>query len=248
MSLVELLSLFRWSRYEAFAFSTLVNNGPMRAKELAIKANIPLSRIYDVTSALRKKGWVRVHGGKVKIFVAQHPKYVLEQELNNLREHIDVAVKELEEKWELREENVFPGEDKAWVVEGTNGVLIEIRQLLRKAKRCVRIENGCTEWLTPKDMNTIKELALKNGVKVRVVDTNNVILKKIATVGAHVKIAPAVEQNRYIIDDKYALLIVGSNPVVGIVINDKETVKSMAEKYDILFKKSDDIEVSKIAR
>lgn len=245
MSLVEVLSALRWPRYEAYAYSTLFHTGPMTAIEIAIAANIPRTRIYDVLSSLYKKGRVHKKGSRPTVYEALHPRYILEQELANIRTKIELELKDLEGGWDVKEERSFYNTEKVWTVEGTNGIAIELRELLRKAKRNIKIACRNFSWGTKKELDLMKELIVKEGVKINVLSTNLDTLKNIGGFGCDTKIVHELEQDWYIVDDKFALLVTGSNPATGIVVYDKPTVKLVVEKHDALLKKAKDIEVRK---
>jgi sugar-specific transcriptional regulator TrmB len=52
------------TKYESSAYSTLIRNGLLTAKELSKIGNIPMGKIYEVLSMLEEKGFIEVQKGR----------------------------------------------------------------------------------------------------------------------------------------------------------------------------------------
>jgi sugar-specific transcriptional regulator TrmB len=70
------------SEYEARAYVSLYRQGTSTAKEIASRADIPQSRVYDVLDSLETKGFAVVQPGRPKKFGPVDPETALEQFCN----------------------------------------------------------------------------------------------------------------------------------------------------------------------
>ncbi|MEW6069758.1 MAG: helix-turn-helix domain-containing protein [Candidatus Thermoplasmatota archaeon] len=242
----EIWMLFGWSRYEASAYNFLARTHPMSAKELSVKAGIPDSKIYGAMASLEEKGYVKVIGNsRKKIYDAQNPRYVLEHELKKFQGAARNKIKHLEALWEIREEKTFSESENSWVVKGAPGIAIELKQMLKKAKRNIKIIDETMSWPTKKDLNMLRDLVRSGRVKINAMSANTDILNQLADFGCNVKILQEPEHNWYIIDDSSVLLITGSKSPTGTVLHNKTTAKVLAKEYDELFSKAKAMEMKK---
>lgn len=242
----EVWKLFGWSLYEASAFNFLARTHPMTAKDLSLKAGIPDSKVYTALSSLEERGYVKVIGkSRKKIYDAENPGYVLEQELKRFQGHVRNKIKPLEAQWEMRERNTFSENEASWVVKDTAGIIIELRQMFKKAKHTIKIIDKIIDWSTKKDLDIFKDLVKNKGIKINVLSTNIDMLNQLASLGCNAKTLSELEHNWYVVDDGSVLLITGNSPPTGTVLHNKTMAKLLVKEYNELFSKANDIKVKK---
>lgn len=71
--LVEKFKDMGFTKYEALTYLTLLAYGPLTARGISQKAQIPYNRTYDIVASLIKKGFVQELKGKTRLFVALDP-------------------------------------------------------------------------------------------------------------------------------------------------------------------------------
>lgn len=100
--MIERLKKLGLTGYEPRAYLTLLKLGDAEANELAIKANIPMGRIYDVLSSLEEARLIRVQDTRPKRYTCEEPGMSLEilaknkqEELKNAAAELDILVNDL---------------------------------------------------------------------------------------------------------------------------------------------------------
>ena len=98
MPLKDVLKLFQWGKYEAEVYNALVEGGPMKANDLAMKAGVPQARVYNILDNLESKGCVLKKGLRPTIYFAQNPRIVIEEALGALELKAKAVASESEQK------------------------------------------------------------------------------------------------------------------------------------------------------
>lgn len=245
--LKELLERLGWTSYEASAYCTIVESGPIKANDLAIKAKIPTGRVYEVLTTLTNKGWLKKTGTRPVKYDAQHPRLVLDLELDQLQGKMTESLRVSEQAWEVRNEQIGDKDDKSWTVAGMHGVILEIRNLFDKTKKSIKIVESSLTWLTSRDFRKLEELIGKK-VSISVVATEACKdeLQKLSNLKSEVSVSSKPDVPFYIIDDEVVLLRLNS-PDTGNIIQDVNVAKMFIAKFNQINKTAKKMEVDKVA-
>ncbi len=236
LQLKEFLKTLGWTVYESSAYCAIVENGPLKANDLAIKAGIPPGRVYEVIMNLVNKGWIKKKGERPSIYDAQNPRLVLHMELEILQKKMAESLQGAEEAWELRTGRIGNAEDKSWTVSGIHGIILEVRNLFANAKSSVKMVDSDISWLTGSDFHKFEDL-IKQGIKVSVVSSNASMseLKRFGSVGAQAYASTKQNPSFYIIDNELVLMKLFS-PDNGTVVRDTTLAKMFDDKYNEISK------------
>ena len=240
--LLTKLREFGLNNYETKLWVALLSEGVSTAGELSGVANVPRSRSYDVLESLRKKGFVIVKQGKPISYKAVPPEDVIKNTKERVNERANKQIKLIEElktknlfnelekiykqSTDLTEPNEFVGSFK----DKTN-IKNQLQYMLKNAKNFVYI----TE--TTKGLNfnmdfLIKTLPAleKKGVDVRVIAD---IDKNTGQKFNKIKIKNTKLRNRfYIVDGKEMLFMLFNDYDIGVLINTKSFIKSVADLFN----------------
>ncbi|WP_048147806.1 TrmB family transcriptional regulator [Palaeococcus ferrophilus] len=85
-SLLEKLKKFGFTKYEALTYITLLAHGPLTARGISQKGQIPYNRTYDVLTSLKERGFVEELEGKARTFVAVEPEVAFHRYSRSLKE------------------------------------------------------------------------------------------------------------------------------------------------------------------
>lgn len=246
LQLKEFLKTLGWTVYESSAYCAIVENGPMKANDLAIKSGIPPGRIYEVISTLANKGWLKKTGMRPTIYDAQNPRLVLERELDKLEKEMTESLETAEEAWELRTGRIGDLDDKSWTVSGIHGIILEVRSLCLGAKKSIKIVESALGWLTGSDVHKFEDLSKKN-IKISVIGTDAYIndLRRLSDTGIDANVSKKQNMSFYIIDDEIVLMKLNS-PDSGTIVRDENIAKMFVTKFDKMIKMAKKVEVEKV--
>lgn len=246
LQLKEFLKTLGWTGYESSAYCAIVENGPLKANDLAIKAGIPSGRVYEVITNLVNKGWLKKMGERPSIYDAQNPRLVLQLELDKLQKKMAESLEDAEQVWELRTGRIGDADDKSWTVSGIHGIIIEVRNLTADAKSSVKVVDSSLDWLTGSDFHKFEDL-MKKGIQVSVVSSNASIneLRRLRNSGAQAYVTNKQTPSFYIIDNELVLMkLVG--PDSGTVVRDTTMAKMFDDKYNEIIKGAKLVKVEKV--
>jgi sugar-specific transcriptional regulator TrmB len=244
--LTEVLKKLRWGAYEASVYDTLVIEGPLKANDVALKAGVPVGRIYGVLGDLEKKGYVRRRGKRPTIYDAQHPRSVIGKELEMMKAEADVALVKAEEAWEVRSEQHENGLENAWAVSGLFGVVTEFRRLAKEAKKSILILDPNLEWFQKQDQDLLLKLNGKGDVKVLSSLMSKDELESLTAEKLSAKMLDSLDEAFYIFDGINLLLRVGS-PDGGVILKNEGISVTLSKRFDELYGKAKEVEVKKVA-
>lgn len=215
--LTSALKEFGWSTYEAKCYTGLVKYGSMKASDLATETDINNSKIYQPLQKLEEKGYIRIIDDNPKVYAAQNPKYVVDEEKRNWEENSQQVLNKLQEAWEIQQE-LAEEEESAWVVKGRKGQRHEAKKAVEAAEESV--------WAFDKGLAQVRgsfirelETAAENGVDIRIIGgpQANRHLNRLDSVASETGIISDVDKpSFYVIDDEKSVLILsgGRNSVV----------------------------------
>jgi len=247
LKLQEFLKKHNWTEYESKAYCTIVENGPMKANDLAIKAGIPAGRIYEVITRLRDKGWLKRTQSRPAIYDAQNPRTVLDVEVDQLQMEMKEPLEKAEEAWEVRQGRIGGADDKSWTVSGIYGIILEFRGLCNSVEKSIKIIDSSLQWLSNRDLERLVKLT-KNKVKVSIASTDRHKdqLNRLASIGVKTYVLEKIDVSFYIFDDE-TVMIKFVSPDNGTVIKDRNMGEIFISKFDEVIKGAKMIKVEEIA-
>ena len=247
LQLQALLKNLGWKTYLSAAYCTIVENGPLKANDLAVKSKIPQGRIYDVVTELVNNGWLKKAGGRPVIYDAQNPRVVLHRELERIQKDMDESLKDAEQAWEIRTERTGDVENQSWSVSGMHGIVLEIRNLLKEARKSVLVVEPSLDWMAGADLNMFSDL-VGRGAKTVVVGTDgsSIELERLADRGVCTYTTDTEDLAFYIFDGETALIKMAS-PDNGTIIKDASFAGVFESKFEQIIKKSKPVKVPQIA-
>ena len=165
------------NQYEAKAYYALANFGVHSAGELAMRAELPRPRIYDVLMELQTKGFVLIQQGRPVKYAAlpiveavktlkKQKEDSLQGELTKLAELGD----RLSQKIKTQTNSAQPLEETIWTLKGREAIYSKISSMISGAKKHVSIATDEQGWIRKNKIHG-KELekASKRGAEVTVV-------------------------------------------------------------------------------
>src|SRR5881296_933303 len=144
----ELLRVVGLTKSEASTYVVLMENGPIRASDLARLADIPQPRIYSVLRTLVEKGFLREVSRKPATYDAMNPGHILRSKLSELRSDIEAGLAEAEQVFETRLQAAKPLAFPAWISHGREGRIAEILDMLACSKESFIGVFTTLEWVT----------------------------------------------------------------------------------------------------
>ncbi len=171
----NLLRDFGLTEYEIRAFTTLLKLKIATAEQLSEAGKIPLPRVYDTLTELKKKGFVLVTKTRPKKFrpistekalknLIKIKKNGFEEKIKNLEKTAKDIVKTVSkiptEKIEMKKEYL-------WSIEKRKNIANILDEQKEMAKKEILIFSGDMSWLT-ETMKIIKQ-SIKDGIKIRAV-------------------------------------------------------------------------------
>ncbi|WP_010479771.1 TrmB family transcriptional regulator [Thermococcus zilligii] len=127
-SLLEQLKKFGFTKYEALAYITLLTYGPLTARGISQKGQIPYNRTYDVLTSLKERGFVEELESKARTFVAVEPEVAFHRYSRSLKELID-DIKKFAESMSVKEQK-----HAIWRFSSPEEVLLSLETMMKKAK------------------------------------------------------------------------------------------------------------------
>ncbi|KUO92349.1 MAG: helix-turn-helix domain-containing protein [Thermocladium sp.] len=173
--LKRLARLIGYSSYQLKAYLTLVEKGPLTAKDIARLAGIPTSKVYSVLSSLARDGIIYSEQGRPLRFIAKPPREVFSTILEKLNGYIEATRPIIDSLQLLYESNnpskVMAQSDIFFIVKG----LESTKQLMRKALNASSIDIAIP-YVDLLDNEAIADIdAVSRNSEVRLLVTDNLI-------------------------------------------------------------------------
>lgn len=228
----ELKDALGWSQYEATAYATLVKDGPMEASDIALRADIPDSRVYSILSGLEEKGCVLKQGRRPAEYDAQHPRYVIQDEQERFIDQSDEVEAKLANAWETERDDNVDHTNDSWVLTSASGTVSEIRRLIDGATRSVRFVDTDLRWISRrKDIDTLQELG-EDGVDIQIIGASDTALDNVKDLkGAELRYYSDLDKAYYIIDEKHVVMRIHSGRT-GIVFSEEQTARIFGTDFE----------------
>lgn len=245
--LKKVLKSLKWTEGQASVYCTLVEKGAMKPADLGIHAGVAQGKIYSVLDELSKsKGAVIKLESKPTKYDAQNPRYVLDMLISNVQTQKDEALQQgAEEVYEKRYDQRIR-ETTCWAVQGISGVQVQLISLAADCSSSLKISDPNLNWTGSPEYSMFNKL-LREGKTLQVLGTPAFedALVDLISLGACVRIDKRISSSYYLIDEKAALLKF-SMPDCGVVIKDREFVRSKVEQFNSDFERGSHIEMGRI--
>jgi len=190
--LEDVLRIMGLRKYEVAVYVTLMRNGPLAAKEVADIAKIPNPRIYSILDTLKKSGYVNELNSKPSLYDVQHPRYILDTELSNLRKRVNLALERAEQEYEMRKDQRLIETQDSWTTCGEKGLMAEFLRLVQTAKKEFFSAIHDLDWCLEEDTIKLLKNKKENHVQIKIIGVNPIAMKETADIfmlasGGHVK-------------------------------------------------------------
>ncbi len=221
-----------WGKYESACYHALVKFGEMKASEIAARIDSQPAKVYQPLNSLKEDGYVKIRGENPKKYVAQNPRYVIEQEQERFNSEANEILGELEEAWEVQIERGPELDDSARVLSGQDGMNTELRNVVENAEESVVGFDTRLRWATRQVLDAVDE-AIERGVDVELIGTQHAedTLERLRESGATTHIADEFNRTSYyIVDKEQVLLNIGSQDAT-VSFEDPDVARIMMDDY-----------------
>jgi len=128
------------TNYEAQAYTSLLELGPMPAGRISQSAYVPYSKIYEVLRSLESKGWIETERGRPSKYYPKPPSVALDtiklQLEGTFSRNESQILSELQPIYEKKEVHERPD---IWIVRGQYNVLSKIQEMLERSRKEILI-------------------------------------------------------------------------------------------------------------
>ena len=128
------------TNYEAQAYASLLELGPMPAGLISQSAQVPYSKIYEVLRSLESKGWIETEHGRPSKYYPKPPSVALDtiklQLEDTFSRNESQILSELQPIYEKKEVHERPD---IWIVRGQYNVLSKIQEMLERSRKEILI-------------------------------------------------------------------------------------------------------------
>ncbi len=146
-----------FTKYEALAYITLVQENPATRYEISKRSGVPRSAIYNIIQRLENKGLVNALATKPESYVPLPPDHMLNYLENQYRQRLEDFKKSLS-----RLKNDFePGQ--LWNITGYDNMILKAREMIQRASKSLYLSIWNREL---KILRRELEAAVERGVKV----------------------------------------------------------------------------------
>ena len=229
--LVDVLRRFDCSAYESKAYMALVQGGPMRPVDLARRSGIPSGRIYDILKSLDRKGFVRKQGIRPAMYDAEHPRTIVNVEMQKIQESADQALPDAEAAYDVRRGEREELLGNTWSVSGYAGFAREVKNNVTSSVKSLHIFDSDLTWITPRDVAELRK-ALGRGIQIYANTTSRSqeSLRELGSGGVKVKVVAAKVESYYVFDERRVLLRL-HNPDGAVVFDDETIAKILINHH-----------------
>ena len=128
------------TNYEAQAYTSLLELGPMPAGRISQSSYVPYSKIYEVLGSLESKGWIETERGRPSKYYPKSPSVALDAIKLRIEDTFSrnesQVLSELQPIYEKKEVHERPD---IWIVRGQYNVLSKIQEMLERSRREILI-------------------------------------------------------------------------------------------------------------
>ena len=136
---IEILKELGLTLYEAQAYVTLTSLISATATEIAKKAEIPRSKIYDVLKKLYEKEYIEIEDGRPLTYNVKSPVEVLSREKEKLNGRIDETITTLTNIYENGMNQV---QAPIWRIYGVKKIINQEVEIINRSKTSINMRIG----------------------------------------------------------------------------------------------------------
>ena len=229
--LKNVLRSLRWTDSQATAYCVLIERGAMKPSDLAIHSDIAQGKVYSVLDDLeRNKGAVVKEAGRPTVYKAQHPRHVLEHQIELIEAQRAQALEEAEETYEGQYEK-GGREEICWSVQGISGVQIQLRRLLGGCKKSLKMTDSDLGWAAAA-MRSFAGGRAQGGVEIEVVAPLAQASRLEALRRAGAKVRTGDGARRCCIVDDMVAMVRFTSPDSAIVVKDSMFVAERIDEFE----------------
>lgn len=240
---VEALKQFDLNEYEAKTFVVLLRMDNAPASEISDAADVPKSRVYDVLSALEKKGLVTKQPSSPKKYSANHARRSLEhllyrveksyeERLSHLRNQKDQLTDLLPDR-AVHEQN----SSKISTVEGTYAVACKLIEGMQDCEESMRIA-GDSPFVRLKSRSAFDNQIGDTPVDIRATglfDDDEVT--EMRRHDALIRESEEIIQSFFVFDEEVLLQVHDSgSSLVGLWTDEKSMIRTYLDRFETLWK------------
>ncbi len=196
------------SNYGAKTYIVITNLGPINATNIALEANIPRTKIYDVLNKLEGAGWINVEQGRPKLFSAQDPRSIIDGRKSDLFTEIESLSSELSLMYDQQIKKELP---PVWLIQGKKNITAKSLDMVSKARKSVMILG---DLYFPQEVESLKPVILKskrNHISFRIISGD-----VIKTSEGEIDLVKSFE------DIQPEMIISGKPPIKYVIVDEKE--------------------------
>lgn len=239
--LTDELGQFGWSPNEARCYVALVEQGSMKARQVARETDINQSKIYEPLQSLEENGYARVVDQEPKIYAARNPEFVIKEERRNWEENSKEIRAQLQEAWEVGQ--VYdPRSDSAWVSKGKSGRRQEIDKAVSNAEESILFYDNRLFRLSRTILRDIEQSA-NDGIKTRGIagSQSRNELKNLQSAGAETMLYTDTERTSFYIIDEAKAVLLTSDGENSVVIEDEDITRIITSEFERLAQEADEV-------
>lgn len=239
--LINELGQFGWSPNEARCYVALVEQGSMKARQVARETDINQSKIYEPLRSLEENGYARVVDQEPKIYAARNPEFVIKEERRSWEENSKEIRAQLQEAWEVGQE-YDARSDSAWVSKSRSGRRQEIDKAVSNAEESILFYDNRLFRLSRPILRDIEQSA-KDGTRVRAIagSQSRNKLKNLQSAGAETMLYTDTEQTSFYVVDGAKTVLLTSDGENSIVIEDEDITRIITSEFERLAQVADEV-------
>ncbi len=239
--LTEELGEFGWSPNQARCYVALVEQGQMKARQIARETGISRSKIYEPLGILEEKGYVRIVDQNPQIYAAQNPQFVIKEERQSWEENSQKVQTQLQEAWEVNQEHETRS-DSAWVTRGKPGRRQEIDKAVSDAENSICFYDNKLFRLSRTIRQDIIEAA-GEGIEIKAISGSQSLdqLKRLQAEGAEAHIFTDMERTSFYLIDGSKAVLLPSGGENSIVIEDADITRIITSEFERLAHEAEEV-------
>ncbi len=155
--IAEKMTELGFTKYEALAYISLVQENPATRYEISKRSGVPRSAIYNIIQRLENKGLVNALATKPESYVPLPPDHMityLENQYHQRLEEFKKSLSQLKRDFE-------PGQ--LWNITGYDNLMLKAKEMIQRATKSLYVSIWRREW---KILRKELEAAVNRGVKV----------------------------------------------------------------------------------
>ena len=233
-----------WKKIEAECYCALVEYGEMTASEIAAHIRARQEKVYQPLKLLQSQGYVLIQDENPQRYRAQNPRYVISEEREGFQTDTDEILQNLQEAWEMVEEEMPQASENAWVSTGKEGMKTEQARIVEQSEKNLIAFDTRLQFSPPYVLDAIEEQAA-NEVEVSIVglEAAEERLTRLGNSGVSSSLytGDGLPKPSFYVSDGEMVLLNVSGGKATVVFNDKFFAEIMQMEYEELCEEAEPI-------